>query len=106
MQVGPLSLGRQEQGDSGSGSGWQVSRPSPPLLGRPEQPHYAVIAVAGTAGADPAVDAPSAPAIPAAWPAQLAAQLQRQVGLAGEPHPPGSQGGALPRAHSPQTQSL
>lgn len=55
----------------------------PPLPGQPEQPHHAVLAVTGPAGADPTVDAPSSPAIPTAWPAQLAAQLQRQVGLAG-----------------------
>lgn len=78
----------------------------PPLPGQPEQPHHAVLAVAGPAGADPAVDAPSPPAVPAARPAQLAAQLQRQVGLAGVPLPAWLTGRALPGAHGSQTCSL
>lgn len=79
---------------------------SPPLPGQPEQPHHAVLAVAGPASADPAVDAPSPPAIPATRPAQLAAQLQRQVGLARVPLPAWFTGRALPGAQGSQTRSL
>lgn len=77
---------------------WQASRLPPPLPGQPEQPHHAVLTVAGPAGADPPVDAPSPPAVPAAWPAQLTAQLQRQVGLAGVALPTWLPGRAPPCA--------
>lgn len=106
VEVGSSGLGRWEQEDSRSESVEGKQAEPPPLPGQPEQPHHAVLAIARPAGADPAVDAPSSPAVPTARPAQLAAQLQRQVGLAGVPLPAWLTGKALPGAHSSQTCSL
>lgn len=73
----------------------------PPLPGQPEHPHHAALAVTRPAGADPAVDATSPPAVPAAQSAQLAAQLQCQVGPAGGPLPARLLGWLVPPTHVP-----